>query len=96
MVKDWSYMIWDLLHPYNHGDYIRDSNFVVFVIYSFQFSSTVNLKLHGFLFWEILGLENGARFYGRHFGPPTAKIRMTISPKLFVSLASNFISGHFS
>ena len=60
------------------------------------FSSTVNLRLHGFLYWEILGLENGVRFHGRHFGPPTPKIRMTVSPKLFVSLASNFISGYFS
>ena len=70
VVKDWLYMIWDLWHPCKHGDYIRDSNFVVFVIYSYQFSSTVNLRLHGFIFWEILGLENGVRFHGSHFGPP--------------------------
>ena len=95
-VKDWLYMIWDLWHPCKHGDYIRDSNFVVFVIYSYEFSSTVNLRLHGFIFWEILGLENGVRFHGSHFGPPTPKIRVTVSPKLFVSLASNFMSVHFS
>ena len=60
---------------------LLDSNFVVFVIYSYQFSSTVNLRLHGFLFWEILGPENGVRFHGSHFGPPTPKIRMTVISK---------------
>ena len=45
----------------------------------------MNLRLHGFIFWEILGLENGVRFHGSHFGPPTPKIRVTVSTKPFAS-----------